>query len=125
LSLQAIQSLLFGDEVVIFVSAMFVSHFDESVFIWAISKNEAAWMRSTTTVTAIDEAVGRIRCSVNQVEMTTDKGKAKCAALGILAAEKPSVPPAFPAESALLLYKALIEPFETIVRDRKIVFISN
>lgn len=121
LSIRATQELLGpGDALLKFIDTSKIGGIPEELYAWIVTKTEARWTRVSIPSRLIAEKIQALRCGLDQEEWEGIARAARCGQLLGVPRPQTQEPLPFHLGAAHELYKALLGPFEDLIKGKNL-----
>jgi tetratricopeptide (TPR) repeat protein/CHAT domain-containing protein len=122
LSIPQVQGLLRPNEVLM----AYLLHTGGETFGWAVTQHDSAWRRLPLDAAEIARKVQTLRCGLDEEEWVGATRAAKCGErLGLSELPEASEPLPFHLGIAHDLYAALVEPFEDMIKGKRLLLVPS
>jgi tetratricopeptide (TPR) repeat protein/CHAT domain-containing protein len=122
-----VQALLQPDEaLLLFLDTPERKPTPEETFIWAVTKTTMQWTKSDLGTAALKRKVAALRCGLDEEEWATASKAASCGQhLALSDLPEGSQPLPFDLGIAHELYRALIGPFEGLIKGKRLLIVPS
>jgi CHAT domain-containing protein len=117
------EQLAASEALVLFFDTSAAQPFSEATFVWAVTKTDVHWARSSVGSKALIDSVAALRCGLDQAAWDRSEGNSDCRRL--FGMSEPVMQLPFDLARSHELYRALFGSVEAFIRDKHLLIVPS